>query len=100
MIGKELVGKKFRTGEIGFKILEIEPYSKRLVSDRYKKILAFREGFLVAVGFRGTLIPNITLKDGVVRLTKIEISGQVFDRPKVISAALGIEEAMQPYELR
>lgn len=100
MFGKELVGRKFRTGEVDFKVLEIKPYSNRLVSDRYKKILAFREGFLVAVGFRGTLIPNITLKGGVARLTKIEINGQVFDRPKAISAALGIKEAMQPYELR
>jgi len=99
--GQEVIGKKYATSEgVEFKVMEIEAYPKLEISERYLGILDLALGQLVAVRYRGTLIPNITLKGGVVRITKAEIDGQIFSRPKTISAALGIKEAMKPYELR
>jgi hypothetical protein len=99
--GAEIIGKKYVTeGEVVFKVLGFEVYLKMEVSERYLGILDFDPGKLVAISYRGTLIPNITLKGGVVRLTKVQVKEQVFSSPKAISMALGIEEAMKPYGLR
>ena len=95
-----LTGSKFRTAKTTFKVVEAETYPATKVSRRYKGILAFKPGFLVAVGFRGTCIPNITGGNGVVRLTKIEVDGEIFDRPSTISEVLGVERPMTPYQLR
>ncbi|TAN33389.1 hypothetical protein EPN28_02465 [Patescibacteria group bacterium] len=54
---------------------------------------------IVAVGYRGICIPNITTDGGVVRLTKVEVDGKTFNRPKDISQALGIERPMRAYPL-
>ena len=94
-----LTGKKFRTADTTFTVLEAETYPAPKVSGQYKGILAFKPGLLVAVGFRGTNIPNITGGNGVVRLTKIEVNGETFDRPSTISKVLGIEKPMTAYPL-
>lgn len=94
------IGKRFRTGNITFTVLEAENYPASRVSKRYHMILSFRPNLLVAVGFRGICIPNITYDKGVVRLTRVEVNGQVFNRPKDISEALGIKDPMVPYPLR
>lgn len=95
-----LTGKQFAAGLVKFMVLEAETFPAPKVSKQYKGILGFKPGLLVAVGFRGTCIPNITGGNGVVRLTKIEVSGEIFDRPGTISKALGIEKPMVPYPLR
>jgi len=95
-----LKGKKYQTGKVTFTVLEGENFPAGKVSPRYKDILAFRSGLLVAVGFRGICIPNITYDKGVVRLLRVEVGGQVFNRPGDISRAIGVEEPMVPYQLR
>ena len=96
----QLTGRNFQVAETTFRVLGAEVFPAAEVSARYKGILAFKPGLLVAVGFRGTCIPNITGEDGVVRLTSIEINGNVFDRPSTISKALGIEKPMVAYPLQ
>ena len=97
--GSEIVGKCFRVNGVVFQILELTAFPKEKVSDRYKAILAFKPWLLVALKYRATLIPNITLKDGVVRLTKVEVDGKVIGTPLAISRALGIKKDMIPYKL-
>ena len=96
----DVIGKYFRTGKTTFRVVEGESFPANRVSKRYKSILSFRPGLLVACGFRGVCIPNITRPRGVVRLTKIDIDGQVYDRPSTISQALGMKDPMVPYPLR
>lgn len=98
--GQSVVGSSFILNGITFKVLEIIPYPKKNVSPQYREILDFNPGLLVAVAYRGTLIPNITLSDGVVRLTKIEIAGKIINKPGAISKALRITEAMTSYEIK
>ena len=94
------VGKTFKTGDVTFTVLKSETFPANKVSSRYKMILSFRAGLLVAVGFRGICIPNITYDKGVVRLTEVSVNGTVLSRPSDISRALGIEDPMVPYPLR
>lgn len=97
--GDSVVGDVFQVNGVSFQVLEIEPYPEEKISPRYKAILKFGPGLVVAVLYRGILIPNITLKGGVVRLTKVEIDGKIFVGPKAISEALWIKRAMYPYPL-
>ena len=100
MFGKEIVNSSYEVNKVAFRVLGIEPYPKNKVSKQYLEILAFPMGFLVAIAYRGTFIPNITLKGGVVRLTKVEVKGKVYKNPKAISEALNIKEAMYKYDLK
>lgn len=95
-----MLNKKFRAGNTTFVVLEAESYPASKVSRRYRAVLGFKPGLLVAVGFRGICIPNITGHKGVTRLTKIEANGEVFDRPGDISKVLGVERPMTPYPIR
>ena len=95
-----IIGKKYRTGKVTFTVLGAETYPAGKVSKRYKMILSFRSGLLVAVGFRGICIPNITYDKGVVRLTEIEVNGEIFNSPSTISSVLEIKDHMVPYPLR
>jgi hypothetical protein len=97
--GQELVGKQFRTGRVTFTVLSVKPYPEEKVSDRYKSILDFREGLLVAVKYHDTCLPNVTLKGGVAQLTRIKVGDQEFSRPGEISKALGIKLPMVTQEL-
>lgn len=96
---KSITGNAYRVNGVTFKVVAAEAYQKEKVSDRYREILKFRKGVVVAVAFRGTLIPNVTLKDGVARLTEVEVAGVNYKNPKAISQALGISEAMYAYDL-
>ena len=101
MKAKSIIGKNYKLANgTKFKVLNIEAYPEADVSKRYKQILDFKPGKIVAVAHRGTLIPNITLVDGIVRLTKVIVNNEIFDRPKAISQAIGVEEAMHPYEIK
>jgi hypothetical protein len=99
MFGRSVVGKIFRVNGVEFRVIAIDPYPKSRVSERYKAILSFRPGLLVAVPYRGILIPNITLSKGVVRLIEVEVDGEVYKTPKTISQALKVLEAMCSYDL-
>jgi len=96
---RNLTDGVFRTAGTTFKVLEVENYPAMKVSRHYRGILAFKPGILVAVGFRGTCIPNITSVGGVVRLTKVKVDDKTYDHPRAISEALGIELPMVPYPL-
>jgi hypothetical protein len=98
---KSIIGKKYQTlTGVEFEVLAVDIYQSADVSNQYKPILGFTKGELVAINYRGTLIPNITLPGEVIRLTKIAVAGKIFDRPKVISDALGIENALTPYIIK
>jgi hypothetical protein len=101
MGAKKLVGSSYKLDNgIRFKVIDTELYPAREVSHKFKTILDFKAEHLVAISYRGTLIPNITLENGVVRLTKVEVDGKVFDRPGAISRALGIEEYLTAYDIK
>ena len=98
--GNELVGKTYKAPSgCVFIVTAIEPYPDNKVSDRYKEILDLAVGVLVAVPYRGTLIPNITLKGGVARLTEVTVKDETYYRPSTISAVLGIKKALVGYRL-
>ena len=97
--GLELVGRKYIRRGRKFEILSVVPYPENDISKRYKGIIEFQPGALVAVMFRGTLIPNITVKGGAVRITGIRIAGKEITRPGEISYALNINEAMYAYKI-
>lgn len=98
---KQLIGKSFTSfNGTSFKVISIESYPKAKVSARYEQILNFKAGFLVAVSFRGVLIPNITLEEGVARLTAIEVDGQIVKTAKSISDILGIKQGMTAYSVK
>lgn len=95
-----LIGKQYKTATgIIFKIGNIESYPKTKVSDRYKAILAIKPGCLVAISFRGHLIPNMTLEEGVGRLTAVEIDGKPIKGASAISKAIGIDKPMIGYSM-
>lgn len=97
---KSIIGNRYLvSSKVEFEVLETENYPADKVSKQYKLILGFDPKTLVAVGYRGINIPNITFKDGVVRLLKIRVGGEIFDRPKAISNALNIKEPMTSYKL-
>lgn len=96
---EKIVGSWFCAGAVAFLVLGIEPYPAARVSARYKEILSIQSGMLVAVDYRGTCIPNITVNGGVVRLTKVLINGKTIQRPGAISKALGITRPMCAYSL-
>lgn len=100
MTRHHLSGSRFTTGSVTFTVVDAETYAKPRVSNRYREILAFKPGFLVAVSHRGTCIPNITGTNGVARLTAVEVDGKIFNRPGAISQALGVDTPMKPYALR
>lgn len=99
MFGSSVLNETYQVGGVSFRVLGIIPYTVGNVSKRYEEILKFPSGLLIAIAYRGTLIPNITLKGGVVCLTKVEVKGEVYKTPKTISETLKIEEAMYPYDL-
>ena len=82
-----------------FRVIDAEPYPPSKVSFNYKTILEYDSGFLIAIKFRGTFIPNITLDAAVARLKKVEIGRKILDRPGIISKALGIKNEMIPYKI-
>ena len=100
MVQSDFIDKTFTlaTG-VTFKVLGIDLYPPDKVSKKYKEILDFGPNQVAAVKYRTTLIPNITAVGGVARLTKIEVNGQTFSKPKAISAALNILEPMEPIPL-
>ncbi|MFA6383335.1 MAG: hypothetical protein WCX17_02840 [Parcubacteria group bacterium] len=102
MLGQSILGSAYNIpGKYAvFQVMEIEPYPKEKVSKRYKEILKFRPGVLVAVPYRGILIPNITITGGAVRLLQVEVDGDIFKNPKAICEAIGVTEAMHPYDLK
>lgn len=100
MFGQSVLDKRFHANGVEFMVRRIEPYPREKVSERYKDVLNFQRGVLVAVSHRGTLIPNITLTGGVVRLLEIEIDNLgICKNPKAICEALGIKGAMYPYDI-
>ena len=96
---KKIIGKKYNFERVTFEVLAVDEYPAEKVSKRYKDVLKFRPGYLVAIDYRKTLIPNITVDDGVVRLTKVRIDSKVYSRPGAISSAIGITEAMHAYDI-
>ncbi len=98
---KKIINSSYEIINAGlvFKVLNAEAYPAEKISKQYKKLLTIESKHLVAINHRGTLIPNITLKDGVVRITSIEIDGKTINKPKAISEALGIKVAMEGYFL-
>lgn len=100
--GNELIGRKYMAPNASsFTVTAIEPYPKDKVSESYREILDLPPGMLVAVPYRGTLIPNITLKGGVARLTEVtDAGGKVYKQPKAISAALGIRYPFAGYRIK
>lgn len=97
MTSAELKGKQFSLSNgITFKVLDVEFYPPSKVSRRNKILLDFEPNQLVAIDYRGTLIPNITTEQGVACLKSVEANGKTLTRPKVISAALGITESKKP----
>jgi hypothetical protein len=102
MLGQSILGNAYNIpGKYAiFTVVQIKPYSRGEVSKRYKEILRFRSGVLVAVPYRGILIPNITITGGVVRLLQVEVDGEIFKTPKAICEAIGVTEAMHPYNLK
>jgi hypothetical protein len=96
---RDLTGCQFQAGNTTFKVVNVDNFPADRVSERYRRILGIKPGFLVAVWHRGVCIPNITLRDGVARLTKVEVDGKVLDRPGAISKALGVSVPMSPYQL-
>jgi hypothetical protein len=101
MIVENMIGTSYET-ETGlkFKVVQAEDYPTAKIGKQFKKILALKAGYLVAISYRGTLIPNITLDEGVARLTSVEVEGKVLSRPNAISQAIGIKVPMTAYELR
>jgi hypothetical protein len=101
MFGSGIVGCTFKRGRTIFMVMDIEPYPEERIKPQFKdRLMRLKSGKLVAVTYRGTLIPNITLRGGVVRLTRIAIDGEVLSGPRAISKALGINTAHYPYTLR
>lgn len=98
--GDDIVGCTFKKGSTVFMVMRAEPYPEDKISSRYKHLLNLPPGKLVAVSYRGTLIPNITLHGGVVRLTKIAVAGLILSTPKAMSEAVGVRHADYPYTLR
>lgn len=99
--GFTLVGKTFRKDRTVFMVMEIDPYPEDRISSQFREKLAdLPPQHLVAVAYRGILIPNITLKGGVARLTKVAVAGQTLTGPKAISAALGVNTPYHAYQLQ
>ncbi len=100
MFGESALDRIYRVNNIVFRVLDIEPYPRNKVSKQYLEIFNFPAGVLIAVLYRGILIPNITFTGGVVRLMKVKIiNGDVYNNPKAISEVLGVEKAMCSYDL-
>lgn len=99
MFGQSVLSATYRVGKVTFRVLGIDPYPKGRVSTQHREVLGFPSGVLVAVPYRGILIPNVTLSDGVVRLTKVEVNGEAYSTPKAISEVLAVKKAMYQYDL-
>lgn len=101
MDSSHVVSSSYETeAGVKFTVAGIRNYPEAEVSDRYKGILAFNPGYLVAVSYRGSLIPNITLDEGVVRILAVVIDGKSLIHPHAISQALGVKESMTPYTIK
>ncbi len=100
-LSKQITGISFQTDEgVRFKVLEGEFFSSASVARQHRKYLGdLRQGLLVAVSFFGTRTPVITVKGGVVKLAKVELSGMSLERAGVISQGLGLSETRQPLGL-
>ncbi|MEK7062290.1 MAG: hypothetical protein AAB504_03135 [Patescibacteria group bacterium] len=99
MFGQSVLGSNYEVNGVHFQVLGIEPYPRKKISKQYKEILKFRSGVLVAIPYRGTLIPNITIRGGVVRIIKIDVYCSTYKNPKAICEALEVREAIYPYDL-
>lgn len=98
MFGENIVGKRFVRCGRAFTVKSVDLYPAEKVSRQHVEILSIPAGNLVAVPYRGTLIPNITLgRTGVVRLIEIEMGGKTYNRPSTISEALGINQPYRAY---
>ncbi len=97
----KLVGTTFKTkAGVEFTIMNTEDFSERGVSARYKDVLDFSPGVLVAVAYRTALIPNYVLPSGdVARIHQVKIGDKILNKPLAISRAIGIEQAMVAYEV-
>ena len=101
-LGSELVGRTYvAPNGCSFTVAAVESYPREKVNERYCEILNLPTAKFVAVSYRGTLIPNITLKGGVARLIEVEVTGGgVYKRPGAISAALGIRYPFAGYHIQ
>ena len=97
--GDAVVGSTFKKANIVFMVLDVQPYPSDRVSTAYRRVLGAPLGTLMAISYRGTLIPNIAVRGGVVRLTKIAVRGMIISTPKAISEALGVNSAYHPYAI-
>lgn len=98
---RHLIGKQYKLPNgITFTLTEVKSYPKAEVSSRYKDILAFKPGYLVAISYRRALIPNITLEAGVARIMAVDVNGTMYKRPHAISMALGIKDDMSSYPIK
>lgn len=99
---KTVLGKNFIIIENGktFTVIDVESFPANKISERYKKILGYIPAKLVAINYRGILIPNlITEVTGVFRLKRVLVNNIEFKTPKAISKALGIETDFFPYNI-
>lgn len=99
--GSSVLGHTYKIkGCPPFTVLGIEGFPNPEISKQYqKRLIGLSADQLVAVPYRTTLIPNITIGDGVVRLTKVVVNGQVYTRPIDISKAIGVKAAYDPQPL-
>lgn len=100
--GSQLLGHTFKVkGGVPFTVLEILGYPDPDIMKQYQPhLIGLPAGKLIAVPYRTTLIPNITLGDGVAKLTKVVVNGQTFTRPIDISKAIGVSKAYDPQPLK
>lgn len=99
--GSNVLGHTYKLkGSQPFTVLGIEGYPNPEISKQYQKhLIGLSADQLIAVPYRTTLIPNITIGDGVVKLTKVAVNGQVYTRPIDISRAIGVSKAYDPRPL-
>ena len=99
--GSQLLGHTYKVkGGIPFTVLGIEGYPDIDIKKQYKpQLVGLEKDQLVAVPYRTTLIPNITMGDGVARITKVVVAGVTYIRPIDISKAIGITAAYNPQTL-
>ncbi len=99
--GSELLGHTYKVkGGTPFTVLGVKGYPDPDIKKRWQsQLVGLTSGQLVAVPYRTTLLPNISLGDGVAQLTKVVVAGVTYIRPIDISKAIGITAAYNPQVL-
>jgi len=100
-VSMRIIGRKFLVNGVRFTVCDTEPYAPGRITPQYRDLLKFPAGQVVAISYRGTLIPNITLgaNEGVVRLTTVKVGEQVLTKPGQISRVLKLSSDMRAYAL-